>query len=318
MKTKKKKYAGQSHDSGGVRHVDLVCVTMQAVSKRRGTLHPVAFSTPSPCSPPPFLLHFLIFSHLLLAFSTPSLFSPSSTSTSSSLPLSHLFHLLFVFSTSSSSNPYPPRRTCLLVVKPVSSLSNPSPRCQTHLLVVEPVSSNPIEPTSGLVESALMSLPSGGLALVIAGLLESPSLAPTRRRWVGFAVVGLDLRLLASARCRRPTVVFDLAMRPLVLLLVSYLPLLPRRGVVSSSSSSSSSCRLSLFLFSLLLLRLMSSPSSFSSCPPLLLPVVSLGFPDGVVVRHRDPPSSSSSSRTSTLPPPHRELIPSLLVIGSR
>ena len=262
-----------------------------------------------------------------LFFST-SLFSL--TSSSGSLPRRcslhpvAVLHLHLVFSTSFSSFPPPLRLLHLLFVEPISSASNPYPPRRTRLLVVEPVSSNPIEPTSGLVESALMSLPSGGLALVIAGLLESPSLAPTRRRWVGFAVVGLDPRLLASARCRRPTVVFDLsvvafdlAMRPLVLLLVSYLPLLPRRGVVSSSSSSSS-CRLSLFLFSLLLLRLMSSPSSFSSCPPLLLPVVSLGFPDGVVVCHRDPPSSSSSSRTSTLPPPHRELIPSLLVVGSR
>jgi hypothetical protein len=303
MKTKKKKYAAQSRDGGGVRRVDLVRVTMRAVSKRRGTLHPVAFSTPSPCSPPPFLLHFLIFSHLLLAFSTPSLFSPPRRRPP---PPPRLLYLFLIFSTSSSSSPPPLRLLHLLFVEPISSASNP------------------IEPTPGLAESALMSLPSGGLALVIAGLLESPSLAPTCRRWVGFAVVGLDPRLLASARCRRPTVVFDLsvvafdlAMRPLVLLLVSYLPLLPRRGVVSSSSSSSS-CRLSLSLFFLLLLRLMSSPSSFSSCPPLLLPVVSLGFPDGVVVRHRDPPSSSSSSRTSTLPPPHRELIPSLLVVGSR
>ena len=61
-----------------------------AVSKCKGTLHPVVFSTPLPCSPP---LHHLQF---LVAFSTPS---PSSTSTSSSPPPPHLLHLLIVFST---------------------------------------------------------------------------------------------------------------------------------------------------------------------------------------------------------------------------
>ena len=61
-----------------------------AVSKCKGTLHPIVFSTPSPCSPP---LHHLQF---LVAFSTPS---RSSTLTSSSPPPPHLLHLLIVFST---------------------------------------------------------------------------------------------------------------------------------------------------------------------------------------------------------------------------
>ena len=62
----------------------------RVVSKCKGTLHPIVFSTPSPCSPP---LHHLQF---LVVFSTPS---PSSTSTSSSPPPPHLLHLLVVFST---------------------------------------------------------------------------------------------------------------------------------------------------------------------------------------------------------------------------
>jgi hypothetical protein len=290
----------QSHDGGGVRRVDPVRVNMRAVLKRRGTLHPVVFSTPSPCSPTPYLLHFLI-------FSTSSSHSPPRRRPP---PPPRLLHL-FLTSTSSSSNPSPPRRT--------------------RLLVVEPVSSNPIEPTPGLVEPALMSPPavvwrslSRGCwschhwpPLAVVGL-DSSSLNSYWRGWVGFTMVGLDLRLLASARCRRPTVVFDLsvvafdlAMRPLVLLCVD--------GVVSSSSSSSSWCRLFFLLLFLLVL--------VSSLLPPPLRVVSLLF----LLISPSPPScrlprfSRRRGCEPTFvimilhPPPSRRVtLPSLLVVGSR
>jgi hypothetical protein len=164
------------------------------------------------------------------------------------------------------------RMNHLLRVEPVSSLSN---LCRRTRLNQPPASLNPRS-------SLLSSRPSGGLALIIAGRLESPSLAPTRRRWVGFvildsycrswvgfAVVGLDPRLLASARCRRPTVVFELSVVPLGHASPVLLLLVSSRHVVSSSSLSSLSCRLFLLL---LLLRLVSSPLLSPHLPSCRLP----------------------------------------------
>jgi hypothetical protein len=69
----------------------------RAVSKRQGTLYPVAFSTPSPCPPPPCLLHLLDFS----------------TSSSSPLPR-RVLHLL-VFSIPVSYFPCRCRATLALL-----------------------------------------------------------------------------------------------------------------------------------------------------------------------------------------------------------
>jgi hypothetical protein len=256
-------------------------------------------------------------------------------------------------------------RTHLLRVEPVSSLSNPYRRTRLNQ---PPASLNPRS-------SLLSSPPSGCLALVIAGRLESPllgwirhpgfvlpRLGWIRRGRVGSEVVGLCSLSSANRRVR-------LVCRCVRLGHASPRPPPPPPRVVSSSSSSSSpcrvvsssssssSCRLFLFFSFLLLLLLL---RRLVSCR---LPALSPHFPlssllwspvppphrepppyaraqeVGVAfihprraiqrvgvfqaawlrtrVRHRKPPSSSSS-RTSTLPPPHRELIPFLLVVGSR
>jgi hypothetical protein len=70
---------------------------LRAVSKRRGTLHPVAFSTPSLCSPSPCLLHLIIFS----------------TSSSSSPLRRRVFNVVVVpHSLAFSTSPSFPRRWC--------------------------------------------------------------------------------------------------------------------------------------------------------------------------------------------------------------
>ena len=140
------------------------------------------------------------------------------------------------------------------------------------------------------------------LPLAIVGL-DSPSLGSYCGGWVAFVLVRLDSRLLASARCRRPTIVFDLsvvafdlAMRPPVPLLVSYLPP-PPRVVSSSSSSSSSSCRLLLLLLVSSLPpppRVVSSSSSSSASCRLPRGMISL-------CRHASCRSSSSPCVVSSL-----------------
>ena len=133
------------------------------------------------------------------------------------------------------------------------------------------------------------------LPLAIVGL-DSPSLGSYCGGWVGFMLVGLDSRLLASARCRWPTVMFDLAMRPPVPLLVSYLPP-PPRVVSSSSSSSSSSCRLLLLLLVSSLPpppHVVSSSSSSSASCRLPRGMISL-------CRHASCHSSSSPCIVSSL-----------------
>jgi len=95
------------------------------------TFHPIAFSTPSPCSPPPCLLHLLSF-HLLIF----SISSSRSTPPCCSLhPVAVLRHLL-VFPTSSSSSPPPPHLYHLLVAFFTTSLSSPLRRHVFHVVVV--------------------------------------------------------------------------------------------------------------------------------------------------------------------------------------
>jgi len=124
-------------------------------------------------------------------------------------------------------------------------------------------------------------------------------------------VVGLDPRLLASARCRRLTVVFDLsviafhlAMHPPVLLLLVSSPPPPR--VVSSSSS----CRLLLLLVSSPPPpRVVSSSSSSSCCPfsssssPCCLLLLLLLL---LLVSSPSPPPRRVVSSTTTTTTTHR------------
>jgi hypothetical protein len=105
MKTKKRKYAAQSCNGDGVRHVDLLRVTMPSggfeapgYSLPHCVLHPVTVLSTTLSSPPAPL-------HLLI-FSTSSSRSPPRRC---SLHPVAVFHLDLVFSTSSPSSP-PPHR----------------------------------------------------------------------------------------------------------------------------------------------------------------------------------------------------------------
>ena len=134
------------------------------VSKHRGTLHPIAFSTLLLLSLPPCLYHLLTF---LVAFSTPLLFSltrrplstPSPSSPSS--PLRHcVFHVIVMpihwhsprrwlspmpgsycsschgcRRVSCRGGHYAGSRCCVATVKLISLLSNPHHRCQTQTVM---------------------------------------------------------------------------------------------------------------------------------------------------------------------------------------
>ena len=126
--------------------------------------------------------------------------------------------------------------------------------------------------------------------LVIAGQLDSPALAPTRYRWVGFTILGFVLRRLGCIRvgwvgfavvglCS-----LSLANRHVRLVchcvrLGHASPRPPPRVVSSSSSSSLSSCRLLLLLLVLSLPpppRVVSSSSSSSASCRLPRGMISL------------------------------------------
>jgi len=199
---------------------------------------------------------------------------------------------------SSWSKPPPPCRGHLLLVEATSSALKPPPPHWSHLLLVEPyhrTRSNQPPASLNPRSSLLLSPPSGGLALVTVGQLDWPLLACTRRRWavfaildsycrgwVGFAMVGLDPRLFASAHCCRLTVVFDLSV--IAFHLAMHLPSPPLPHVISSSSSSS--CHLLLLLIVVLSLLL------------LLLAVLSPSPPPRRVV-------SSTTTTTTTTHRPH-------------
>lgn len=138
------------------------------LSKRRGTLHPVAFSTPSPLSPPPCLYHLLIF---LVAFSTPLLFSP-----------------LVTFSPLHRRPPPLPRRLRFLAVFSTPASCFPC-HCRTHSLGFSPSLVFHVDRRRGF------------FCLVIQRSILTPSRLSTRWRWVlrTFVLVGfVSLSFLPS------------------------------------------------------------------------------------------------------------------------
>jgi hypothetical protein len=154
MKTKKKKYTAQSRGGRGVRHVDLVRVTIPlggfeapgcCSSPRCRALH-LLFSVSSSRSPPCHCsLHPVAVLDLDLVFSA---------SSSSSPPPHHLLHLLVVFPTPASYFPCRCGATFagVLRVVVVSPVAGFVVRCRIALLVV---------PYAGIVLLSVLQASSG-------------------------------------------------------------------------------------------------------------------------------------------------------------